>query len=133
MPNVSLRDHYATELTFTDAICAAAGTFGSRNGDFSGRTDQPPPIRLHNAHYTHIWHPSGRDRGILVRRACRVRGSAPMDDALELDRRAGKAEKDDHPLAEPIPADTSDASNDRVAQPGEDLPSEDALPERGRS
>jgi hypothetical protein len=53
------------------------------------------------------------------------------DDALELDRRAAKAEKDDHhPLDDPMPADTSDTADDRVAEPGEDRPSEDSLPER---
>jgi hypothetical protein len=53
------------------------------------------------------------------------------DDALELDRRAGKAEKDDHhPLDDPMPADTSDTADDRVTEPGEDRPSEDSLPER---
>jgi hypothetical protein len=63
-----------------------------------------------------------------------VRDSANMEeDALELDRRAGKAEPDDHPLDEPNPTDTSDAADDRVAQPGEDRPGEEALQEPDRS
>ena len=50
-----------------------------------------------------------------------------MDEQLE--RRAGKAPEDQHPLQEggasdPDPSDYSDV---RVAQPGEDPPGEDAL------
>ena len=54
------------------------------------------------------------------------------EDLTELARRAGKAEKDDHPLDEPVPGDTSDAADDRVAQPGDPRPEGDA-PERGES
>ena len=45
----------------------------------------------------------------------------------ELDRRAGKAPADDHPLDQPAAADPSDYSDPRVAQPGEDPSDEEAL------
>jgi hypothetical protein len=58
---------------------------------------------------------------------------AVEDDALELDRRAGKAEPDDHPLDEGTPEDPSDYADERVAQSGDEPTDEDALPGRGRS
>lgn len=45
----------------------------------------------------------------------------------DLDRRAGKAPEDDHPLDEPTAADPSDDADLRVTQPGEDPPGEDAM------
>ena len=48
-----------------------------------------------------------------------------MDD--DLDRRAGKGPEDAHPTNEGAEADPSDYSDERVAQPGEDPPDEDAL------
>jgi hypothetical protein len=44
-----------------------------------------------------------------------------------LDRRAGKAPEDDHPLDQPTAADPSDYADSRVAQPGEDPPGETAM------
>jgi hypothetical protein len=58
---------------------------------------------------------------------------AVEDEALELDRRAGKAESDDHPLDEATPEDPSDYADERVAQSDESPTDEDAIPERGRS
>ena len=45
----------------------------------------------------------------------------------DLDRRAGKAPEDDHPLDQPTAADASDYGDPRVAQPGEDPPDETAI------
>jgi hypothetical protein len=44
-----------------------------------------------------------------------------------MDRHAGKAADDRHPVREGEGQDTSDVSDPRVAQPGEDPPGEDAL------
>ena len=48
-----------------------------------------------------------------------------MDDDLE--RRAGKAPEDEHPLNDGSVTDPSDYGDPRVAQPGEDPPGEDAM------
>ena len=55
------------------------------------------------------------------------------DDLTELERRAGKSEKDDHPLDEPIPDDTSDTADHRVVQPGENEAGKVPSPEQGKS
>ena len=48
-----------------------------------------------------------------------------MDD--DLNRRAGKEPKDEHPLNDGTVTDPSDYGDPRVAQPGEDPPGEDAM------
>ena len=48
-----------------------------------------------------------------------------MNDDLE--RRAGKAPADEHPLNDARVTDPSDYADPRVAQPGEDPPEEDAM------
>lgn len=45
----------------------------------------------------------------------------------ELERHAGKAPEDRHPVREGEAPDVSDAADPRVLQPGEDPPGEDAL------
>jgi hypothetical protein len=44
----------------------------------------------------------------------------------ELDRHAGKAPEEQHPVEEGAGPDPSDHADPRVAQPGEDPPGEDA-------
>jgi hypothetical protein len=45
----------------------------------------------------------------------------------DLERRAGKAPDDDHPLNDASVTDPSDYGDPRVAQPGDDPPGEDAM------
>ena len=54
-----------------------------------------------------------------------MRDDAAMNDDLE--GRAGKAPDDAHPIREGRQPDPSDHADERVAQPGEDPPDEDAL------
>jgi hypothetical protein len=55
-----------------------------------------------------------------------------MTNESDLERRAGKAPEDAHPIQEGRSPDPSDESDLRVAQPGEDPPGEDALGGRPR-
>ena len=51
----------------------------------------------------------------------------------DLERHAGKAPEDRHPVREGEAPDVSDTADPRVLQPGEDPPGEDALSGRART
>jgi hypothetical protein len=51
----------------------------------------------------------------------------------DLERHAGKAPEDRHPVREGQAPDISDTADPRVLQPGEDPPDEDALSRSSRS
>jgi hypothetical protein len=61
----------------------------------------------------------------------RAAGPTRMEEEqLELERRAGKGTRDDHPLDEATATDPSDYADERVAQPGDEPSDEDALQTR---